>query len=321
MIIKGVTAMFFSGTGNTKKMTLITASMLAMKLGVPFTAIDFSTPEVREQSFEFKKDEVLVIGTPVYAGRVPNLLLPFLKDKIKGAGSPCVPVVTFGNRAYDNALVELRDIMTANGFRAIAAGAFAAAHSFSTVLGAGRPDSDDMFLADELAIVTSERLEAIGYREATTLEKMKLRNDMPVEDDDTDTCECSAGDCDSGEGTCEGRNGTSENGVVIPVPVPGDISAGYYQPRDREGNPIDIRKVKPVTNDLCDNCKLCAEICPMGAIDMDDVKSVTGICIKCCACVKRCPKNAKYFDDAGYIYHKEELEAMYGDFHAKSEIF
>ena len=49
----------------------------------------------------------------------------------------------------------------------------------------------------------------------------------------------------------------------------------------------------------------------MGSIDGADPAQVTGICIKCCACVKGCPTGAKYFDDAGYLYHKSELEEVY----------
>ncbi len=98
----------------------------------------------------------------------------------------------------------------------------------------------------------------------------------------------------------------------------GDYNSEYYKPRDRFGNFIDIRKVKPKTNDECINCGLCAEICPMGVISKDDFSLITGICIKCCACEKRCPAKAKYFDDAGYIYHRNELEAMYGNTLAKN---
>lgn len=33
--------------------------------------------------------------------------------------------------------------------------------------------------------------------------------------------------------------------------------------------------------------------------------------MKCCACIKKCPQGAKYFDDANFLYHKEELEKEY----------
>ena len=83
---------------------------------------------------------------------------------------------------------------------------------------------------------------------------------------------------------------------------------GYYQPRDRKGNPVDIRKVKPQTSSACNDCKLCAEICPMGSISYEDVSEYIGICIKCGACIKKCPQGAKYYTDEGYLYHQHELE-------------
>ena len=86
----------------------------------------------------------------------------------------------------------------------------------------------------------------------------------------------------------------------------------YTSPRDRHGEPIkDFLKAKPVTDsDKCVKCGLCARLCPMAAIDPNDVSSVVGKCIKCCACVKKCPKGAKYFDHEGYLYHQHELEAV-----------
>ena len=59
----------------------------------------------------------------------------------------------------------------------------------------------------------------------------------------------------------------------------------------------------------------------MGSIDGSEPSVVSGICMKCCKCIKGCPRGAKYFDDAGYLYHKEELEAMYGGRRAENEIF
>ncbi|MBQ5708933.1 MAG: ferredoxin, partial [Anaerotignum sp.] len=56
---------------------------------------------------------------------------------------------------------------------------------------------------------------------------------------------------------------------------------------------------------------ICAEVCPMGSINPENTKEYIGICIKCCACVKKCPSQARYYDDPGYLYHKEELEELY----------
>ena len=59
------------------------------------------------------------------------------------------------------------------------------------------------------------------------------------------------------------------------------------------------------------DCHLCADVCPMGAIDPSDITRIPGICIKCGACTKKCPAQAMYFDDPGYLYHKSELEDLY----------
>lgn len=88
----------------------------------------------------------------------------------------------------------------------------------------------------------------------------------------------------------------------------------YYKPQDRQGNHINILKVIPkLHEDKCDKCGKCVEVCPMGSIKADAPGVVDGICIKCCGCVKKCPQEALYFDDAGYLYHKEELELGYAD--------
>ena len=72
--------------------------------------------------------------------------------------------------------------------------------------------------------------------------------------------------------------------------------------------------------DACDQCGICAKVCPMGSIDPNDVTHYTGICIKCCACVKKCPVGAKYYDDEGYLYHQHELEELYQR-RAEPEVF
>ena len=270
--IKQVRAVYFTGTGNTKQMVCAVAQAAAETLGCPMEQLDCSLPAARQQTLTFSPDELLVLGTPVYAGRVPNILLPWLTGMFVGNGAPVIPVVTYGNRNFDDGLMELRNVSMSNGFVPVGGGAFVGVHSFSTTLGSGRPNADDMALAAQLG----------------TQAARKLLSDTPLQ----------------------------------AVAVEGeDPIRPYYTPRDRNGTPINILKVKPKTDpDKCIQCGLCARICTMGSIDPTDVSSVTGICIKCCACVKRCPKGAKYYDDAGYLYHQHELEEVYAR-PAESKIF
>lgn len=139
-----VWAVYFSGTGTTERTVTHIAGELARLLAAPCRSLDFTRPQVRQQELNFCQSDLVVLGTPVYAGRVPNVLLPFLREKVRGGGALAVPVVLFGNRNYDDALMELRDILQQDGFRCVAAGAFVGEHSFSRTLGAGRPDDGDM---------------------------------------------------------------------------------------------------------------------------------------------------------------------------------
>ena len=58
-------------------------------------------------------------------------------------GAKCVVVAVFGNRAYDDALIEMQDVATEMGFRVIAAVGAVAEHSIIRKYGKGRPDTDD----------------------------------------------------------------------------------------------------------------------------------------------------------------------------------
>ena len=133
------------------------AGKIAEVLGAEYKEVDFTLPKARKKPLEFEAGEVVVLGVPVIAGRVPNVLLKYLA-LMKGEGAIGIPVVLFGNRNYDDALIELRDIMEDSGIRTIAAGAFVGEHSFSDILAAGRPDSADMEKAIGLAKDAAEKI-------------------------------------------------------------------------------------------------------------------------------------------------------------------
>lgn len=50
----------------------------------------------------------------------------------------------------------------------------------------------------------------------------------------------------------------------------------------------------PKTSSACTQCKLCAQNCPAGAIDIDDCKKTDKkLCIGCMRCVRECPEQAR----------------------------
>lgn len=94
----------------------------------------------------------------------------------------------------------------------------------------------------------------------------------------------------------------------------------YYTPLKEDGTPAKFLKAKPVTNkEKCDNCGICAKVCPMDSIDKEAVSLVVGVCIKCQACIKKCPTGAKYWEDADFLSHVAMLEHTY--YERKSNTF
>ncbi len=102
---------------------------------------------------------LLMAVVPVYGGRVPEVALERLRS-LKGQGNPAVAVVVYGNRAYEDALLELHTELTANGFKVIAAAAFIAEHSIVRTIAKGRPNEADCAEAAEFGRRVSAKLAA-----------------------------------------------------------------------------------------------------------------------------------------------------------------
>ncbi len=158
MQISRVHSIFFSPAGSTKAVTEYIAGRVAEAFGVPHDSIDFTLPEERTNKYSYKPDELVVLGMPTYAGRIPNKALPFVQTLFEGQETPAICVVTYGNRDYDSSLTELVLEMTDNGFRVFAAGAFVCRHVFSDKIAAGRPDGADYGKMDEFAKEAEKKL-------------------------------------------------------------------------------------------------------------------------------------------------------------------
>ena len=158
-----IKAVWFSPTGTTQKTVTKIAATLSRELELPLATDDFTLPERRTQALRFSSHDLVVFGTPVYAGRVPNVLIKYIKT-LSGRGALGIPVVLYGNRNYDDALIELRDAMEEGGIHTVAAAAFIGEHSFSTVLAAHRPDAADLAKAEAFGNAVAEKIRsrAIG---------------------------------------------------------------------------------------------------------------------------------------------------------------
>lgn len=245
-----VHALYFSATLTTRRVVEAIASATASALSLPsFETHDVTTPSAREKRLDFSSDDIVIFGTPVYIGRVPNLIKPYL-ETICGGGAAGIPVVVYGNRDFDDALVELYDLMTTGGFRCVAAAAFIGEHSFSRTLGEGRPDEEDLKAASGFGKKIAQIVE---NHETLSPEKVNIPGNRPyrffkaVDDEDkpfdirkvkpvTDSGRCTH--C----GACAG---------MCPM--------GAIDPQD-----------PALTPGICIKCGACVKRCPNGAKSFTD---------------------------------------------------
>ena len=126
---------YFSPTGGTKKVS----SIFADAMGKEVIWHDLGT---KETMMEKPEGEIIVVAAPVFGGRIPSVVRE-KTEKLSGSGKKAVTIVVYGNRAYEDALLEMNDILMKCGFAVIASAAFVAQHSIVPEVGAGRPDEED----------------------------------------------------------------------------------------------------------------------------------------------------------------------------------
>ncbi len=138
-----VELIYYSPTGTSRRVLEGVAKGIGEKI---VGRIDLTPPEAANGGHRIPADSLAVFAVPVYGGRVPPVAARRLRS-VKGNGTPAVLVAVYGNRAVEDALVELKDIAEEQGFEAVAAASFVGEHSFSnesTPIAPGRPDETDM---------------------------------------------------------------------------------------------------------------------------------------------------------------------------------
>ena len=181
----------FSPTGGTRKV----ADILAEGLGGNFTDVNLCYADPKNP---LSADDLCLISIPSFGGRVPFPAVDRLKA-LQGNGAKAVLVCVYGNRAYEDTLSELQDILNAADFVCIAAVAAIAEHSVVRSFAAGRPDAAD-------------RAELLGF--AAKIDRSNVLGDLPgshgtykdfpgvpfnpAANDDCDGCGVCAGHCPTG---------------------------------------------------------------------------------------------------------------------------
>lgn len=209
---------------------------------------------------QIPENEMAVIAVPVYGGRVAPLALQRMKD-ISGNNTPAVLVVVYGNRAYEQSLMELDAFAVRQGFKVIGAATFIGEHSFHSdvyPIASGRPDKDDLGFAGAfgeklfekcIAAADPEHLYPVNVRAITRPKQSFFRL------------------------LCFLRGVIKMRKSKAPVP-----------------------RTPSTDEERCIHCDVCVKMCPTGAIVKGEEQSTdAGKCIRCCACVKSCLEHARSF--------------------------
>jgi len=169
----------FSPTGATRRVLEAIARALPAER---VERLDLTPPQADTAAWDLIEGELALIGAPVYAGRIPAVAERRLR-RVSGRNAAAVVVAVYGNRAYEDALIELRDLAIQRGFTPVAGAAFVGEHSFSTPgapIAAGRPDAQDERAAARFAAQVRTKLAQLESLDAAPL--LDVPGDAPYKE-------------------------------------------------------------------------------------------------------------------------------------------
>lgn len=217
----------FSPTGGTRRVS----ESICKAFDVESYITELCTKQEILKYPDITVDDLVVISMPVYAGRVPALAVERLKG-VKANGAKCVIVAVYGNRAYEDALIEMQDVATEIGFQVIAAVAAISEHSICRMYGAGRPDDGDA------KVLASFGLDIINkLNDTRSFEPLALPGNRPYKQG------------------CSGPYPTANEGCAECGVCASECPTGAVSPDN----------LKAVNQELCIGCMRCVSVCPTQA--------------------------------------------------------
>lgn len=224
----------FSPTGGTRRACEYICEGIGAK---PFVT-DLCVKEEQIRVPEIHEEDLVVIAMPVFAGRVPALAVERLR-RIPGNHARCAVVAVYGNRAYDDALLEMQDVATEMGFRVVAAVSAVAEHSIARVYAAGRPDKEDRRELAAFGAAIMNKLES-----ADTYNPLALPGNRPYRAGNTGSFPTADERC-TGCGTCR------------------ELCPADAIPADN---------LRSVDKEACISCMRCLSVCPTKARNIGQVE-------------------------------------------------
>lgn len=244
--------MVFSPTGGTERVS----GLVAGALGGDTATIDLTDSGLDFRAFSMAEDDVAIISVPAYAGRVPAVVVDRL-GMVCGNGARAVLVCVYGNRAFEDTLVELEDVAKCAGFRVVAAVAAIAEHSVARQFAAGRPDAQDVAQLAEFA--------------------QRIRQKLLAED--------------TSEPSIPGNRPYKQAGGprMVPEATEDCVSCGACAAACPVCA-IDKDDPKRAAGEACISCMRCISVCPRAArkLDPNKLSAVTQMLSKACIERKEC---------------------------------
>ena len=244
----------FSPTGGTEAIANLLARTWKDECGSQ--TVDLTDPKTDFKRISFAKEDIALIAVPSFGGRVPQTAVDRIAA-LQGNGAKAVLICVYGNRAYEDTLVELEDTACEAGFQVTAAIAAVARHSIARNIAAGRPDKADQKVLTDFGKQIREKLVS-GETKAPSIpgnRPYKSRGGKGMVPAATENCiRC---------GQCAG---------LCPVEA---IDPDHPQNTDSE---------------RCISCMRCVSICPRFARKIDDeaLANISAMLGKVCADRKEC---------------------------------